>query len=169
MDQHAAHEKVNYERFMKRTKDKKKKYIQQLSPAIVVTLTPKEAVVYEEYKEFFADFGFEIESYGGTEYCIQGVLTDLYGIADKDAFVKLLDEISENVHGTDTSMIADKIATMACKASVKGNQKLSVIEAQALINELMTLDSPFTCPHGRPTIISMTQTEIEKKFKRIQN
>ena len=169
MDQHAAHEKVNYERFMKHMKDKKNKYVQQLSPAIVITLSPKEAVVYEEYKEFFADFGFEIESYGGTEYCIQGVPTDLYGIADKDAFVKLLDEISENVHGTDTSMIADKIATMACKASVKGNQRLSVAEAQALINELMTLDSPFTCPHGRPTIISMTQTEIEKKFKRIQN
>ena len=169
MDQHAAHEKINYERFMKHMKDKKNKYVQQLSPAIIITLTPKEAVVYEEYKEFFADFGFEIEAYGGAEYCIQGVPTDLYGIADQDAFVKLLDEINENVHGTDTSMIAEKIATMACKASVKGNQKLSVMEAQALINELMTLDSPFTCPHGRPTIISMTQTEIEKKFKRIQN
>lgn len=169
MDQHAAHEKVNYERFMKHLKENTKRYIQQVSPPVVVTLSPKEAAVYQEYKDYFADFGFEIEDFGGEEYTICGVPTDLYGIADKDAFVELLDEIVENVHGTDTTMIADKIATMACKASVKGNQRLSFEEADALIDELLTLESPFTCPHGRPTIISMTQTEIERKFKRIQN
>lgn len=169
MDQHAAHEKVNYERFMKRLQDKNQRFVQQVSPPIVVTMSPREAATYEEYKEYFANFGFEIEYFGGDEYTIHGVPTDLYGIADGDAFVELLDEIVENVHGTDTTMIADKIATMACKASVKGNQRLTVEEADALIDELLTLESPFTCPHGRPTIISMTQTEIEKKFKRIQD
>lgn len=169
MDQHAAHEKVNYERFMKRMKNKTERYVQQVSPPIVVTMSPKEAVTYEEYKDYFADFGFEIEHFGDTDYMIHGVPTDLYGIADEAAFVELLDEIMENVHGTDTTMIADKIATMACKASVKGGQKLTFEEADKLIDELLTLESPFTCPHGRPTIISMTQTEIEKKFKRIQD
>lgn len=169
MDQHAAHEKVNYERFMKHYRDKKHRYIQQLSPPIVVTMTPKEAAAYEEYKEYFAEFGFEIESFGGNEYTISGVPTDLYGIAEQDAFIELLDELLDNVNGTDTTMIPDKIATMACKASVKGNQQLSFAEADKLIDELLTLDSPFTCPHGRPTIISMTQAEIEKKFKRIQD
>ena len=169
MDQHAAHEKVNYERFMKRMKEKTGRFVQQVSPPIVVTMSPKEAVCYEEYKDYFADFGFEIEHFGDTDYMIYGVPTDLYGIADEAAFVELLDEIMENVHGTDTTMIADKIATMACKASVKGGQKLTFEEADKLIDELLTLESPFTCPHGRPTIISMTQTEIEKKFKRIQD
>jgi DNA mismatch repair protein MutL len=169
MDQHAAHEKVNYERFMKHRKEKSKRYVQQVSPPIVVTMTPKEAAAYEEYKDYFAEFGFEISDFGDSEYAIHGVPTDLYGIADKDAFIGLLDEIVENVHGTQADMIAGKIATMACKASVKGGQRLSFEEAEQLIDELLTLDSPFTCPHGRPTIISMTQTEIEKKFKRIQD
>ena len=113
--------------------------------------------------------GFEIEPFGGNEYAIRGVPTDLYGIADQDAFLELLDELMENVAGTDTTMIPSKIATMACKASVKGNQKLTFEEADRLIDELLTLDSPFTCPHGRPTIISMTKQEIERKFKRIQD
>lgn len=169
MDQHAAHEKVNYERFMKHYREKKNRYIQQLSPPILITMTPKEAAAYEEYKEYFAEFGFEIEYFGGNEYTICGVPTDLYGIAEQDAFIELLDELVENVNGTNTNMIPDKIATMACKASVKGNQQLSFAEADKLIDELLTLDSPFTCPHGRPTIISMTQAEIEKKFKRIQD
>lgn len=169
MDQHAAHEKVNYERFMKHYRDKKNHYIQQLSPPIVITMTPKEAAAYEEYKEYFADFGFEIESFGGNEYTISGVPIDLYGIAEQDAFIGLLDELVENIDGTNTTMIPDKIATMACKASVKGNQQLSFAEADKLIDELLTLDSPFTCPHGRPTVISMTQAELEKKFKRIQD
>ena len=169
MDQHAAHEKVNYERFMKRYKEKKNLFVQQVSPPIVISMTPKEAVCYEDCKDFFADMGFEIEPFGGNEYAIRGVPTDLYGIADQDAFLELLDELMENVAGTDTTMIPSKIATMACKASVKGNQKLTFEEADRLIDELLTLDSPFTCPHGRPTIISMTKQEIERKFKRIQD
>ena len=169
MDQHAAHEKVNYERFMKRYKEKKNLFVQQVSPPIVISMTPKETVCYEDCKDFFADMGFEIEPFGGNEYAIRGVPTDLYGIADQDAFLELLDELMENVAGTDTTMIPSKIATMACKASVKGNQKLTFEEADRLIDELLTLDSPFTCPHGRPTIISMTKQEIERKFKRIQD
>lgn len=169
MDQHAAHEKVNYERFMNRYKEKQNLFVQQVSPPIVISMTPKEAVCYEDCKDFFADMGFEIEPFGGNEYAIHGVPTDLYGIADQDAFLELLDELMENVTGTDTTMIPSKIATMACKASVKGNQKLTFEEADRLIDELLTLDSPFTCPHGRPTIISMTKQEIERKFKRIQD
>lgn len=167
LDQHAAHEKVNYERLMKEYKNRQI-CSQQLAPPILLTLTMQEQTILEEYKSYFKQLGFHIEPFGGNEYRITAVPATLYGMEDKEAFLTLLDSISTDMEITDPEKITDRIATMACKASVKGNQKLSYEEVEALMEQLMTLENPYTCPHGRPTIISMSQTEIEKRFKRIQ-
>ena len=167
LDQHAAHEKVNYERLMKEYKNRQI-CSQQLAPPILLTLTMQEQTILEEYKSYFEQLGFHIEPFGGNEYRITAVPATLYGMEDKEAFLTLLDSISTDMEITDPEKITDRIATMACKASVKGNQKLSYEEVEALMEQLMTLENPYTCPHGRPTIISMSQTEIEKRFKRIQ-
>ena len=169
MDQHAAHEKVNYERFMKRYKAHEGRYTQVVNPPIVVSLTPKEIDGYERFKDYFYDLGFDIEHFGGDEYSIHGVPTDMFGIADKEAFITLIDEVCEDIKEHDSDTIIINIATKACKASIKGGQKISYEEVDSLIDQLMECDSPFTCPHGRPTLISMTKKEIEKKFKRIQD
>ena len=169
MDQHAAHEKVNYERFMKRYKAHEGRYTQVVNPPIIVSLTPKEIDGYERFKDYFYDMGFDIEHFGGDEYSIHGVPTDMFGIADKEAFITLIDEVCEDIKDHDSDTIIINIATKACKASIKGGQKISYEEVDSLINQLMECDSPFTCPHGRPTLISMTKNEIEKKFKRIQD
>lgn len=167
LDQHAAHEKINYERLMKEYKNREI-CSQQLAPPILLTLTMQEQTILEEYKSYFKQLGFHIEPFGGNEYRITAVPATLYGMEDKEAFLTLLDSISTDMEITDPEKITDRIATMACKASVKGNQKLSYEEVEALMEQLMTLENPYTCPHGRPTIISMSQTEIEKRFKRIQ-
>ncbi len=167
LDQHAAHEKVNYEHLMKEYKNRQI-CSQQLAPPILLTLTMQEQTILEEYKSYFKQLGFHIEPFGGNEYRITAVPATLYGMEDKEAFLTLLDSISTDMEITDPEKITDRIATMACKASVKGNQKLSYEEVEALMEQLMTLENPYTCPHGRPTIISMSQTEIEKRFKRIQ-
>lgn len=165
MDQHAAHEKVNYEKLMHDFR-KKEIYSQGLEPPMVITANMAEAQALTRYKDVFAQLGFGIESFGGNEFCVREVPANLYGIGEKDIFIELLDSISsETIQNMD--IITDKIASMACKMSIKGNQKVSFREVEHLLDQLMELENPYQCPHGRPTIIKMTKYEIEKKFKRI--
>ncbi len=166
IDQHAAHEKVLYERTLKNL-EAKVFTSQQISPPIIVTLSMQEEEHLKNYMKYFEEIGFEIEHFGGREYSIRAVPDNLYGLAQKDLFIEMLDSLATDIKHTDNNMILDKIASMSCKAAVKGNHKLSLLEVENLINELLTLDNPYNCPHGRPTIISMSQYEIEKKFKRI--
>ena len=165
IDQHAAHEKVLYERTLKSLADKEITS-QMVSPPLILTLSMQEAEKLSVYQDYFRELGFEIEPFGGKEYAVSAVPANLYGLAEKDLFLELLDGL-EYVNGRNTQMILEKIASMSCKAAVKGNQRMSAAEAKALIEELLTLENPYNCPHGRPTIISMTKQEIEKKFKRI--
>lgn len=165
IDQHAAHEKVLYERTVKAL-EKKEIISQMVSPPLILTLNMQEAARLMEYQDYFKELGFEIEPFGGKEYAVSAVPANLYGLAGQDLFMELLDNL-EYAGGKNTEMILDKIASMSCKAAVKGNQRLSTAEARELIEELLTLDNPYNCPHGRPTIIAMTKQEIEKKFKRI--
>ncbi len=166
IDQHAAHEKIKYERFMKQFREHAV-VSQTLMPPLVVTLTGKERECYERHAGDFEALGFLIEEFGGSEYAIRGVPMDLYGYGGKDFFQEILDELEgESVSGTPEG-VRIRIATMACKAAVKGNMQLGRQEAEQLIDELLTLDNPYHCPHGRPTIIAMSKYELEKKFKRI--
>ncbi len=166
VDQHAAHEKVKYERLMKHYHEKDI-VTQTLNPPIVVTLSAKEEATYLSCRDVFAGLGFEIEDFGGREYALRGVPVDLYGQEEKTLFLSVLDEMSEGPLHKDLTVVEEKLATMACKSAVKGNHSFSFAEMEALIDELLTLDNPYNCPHGRPTIISMSKYEIEKKFKRI--
>lgn len=166
IDQHAAHEKVKYERFMKRFREHSVTS-QEINPPIIVTLTGREAACCRNHWKDFEALGFLIEEFGTNDYAIRAVPLDLYGYQEEEFFHELLYELeSENVTGTPES-IRIRIATMACKAAVKGNMRLSTAEAKELIDELLTLDNPYNCPHGRPTIIVMSKYELEKKFKRI--
>lgn len=165
MDQHAAHEKVKYERLMKQYHEKNITS-QRLMPPIIVSLTGQEETILKEYQDTFASMGFEIESFGGSEYALRSVPVDLYGCSEREMFLDVLDELCEGNRGN-LQAVQEKIASMSCKAAVKGNNRLSYAEAEKLIDELLTLDNPYNCPHGRPTIISMTKMEMEKKFKRI--
>ena len=166
IDQHAAHEKVKYERLIKRFREHDI-VSQTMNPPMIVTLNSREKECYLKHSEDFESLGFVIEEFGGNDYAIRGVPMDLYGYEKKEFFREILEELADDtVTGTPES-IRIRIATMACKAAVKGNMSLSRQEAEQLIDELLTLDNPYHCPHGRPTIISMTKYEIEKKFKRI--
>ncbi|MGN0161612.1 MAG: DNA mismatch repair endonuclease MutL [Lachnospiraceae bacterium] len=165
IDQHAAHEKVLYERIMARFKESKADS-QNLMPAVVVTLSLNDIEVLKENFETFHAFGYEVEAFGGQDYAITAVPLELYGLNEKDVFLEILDELAGGSYKTITSL-TDRMATIACKAAVKGNNHLSVPEAKELINELLTLENPYNCPHGRPTIVSMSKYEMEKKFKRI--
>lgn len=166
IDQHAAHEKVNFERMMKRLREKKPAS-QYLNPPILLTLTADEARVLEEHMSYFEQFGYVISSLGDRDYSISAIPTDLPELGKKELLLEILDELTDEAGMTTPDTIYDKIASMSCKAAVKGNNKLSLMEADALIGELLTLENPYACPHGRPTIISMSKTELEKKFKRI--
>lgn len=166
VDQHAAHEKVKYERLMRRFREKNI-VSQSINPPVIVTLSNREKECYLQHREDFASLGFEIEAFGGNDYAVRGVPMDLYGYTEESFFYEILDELAaETVTGTPEG-IRNRIATMACKAAVKGNMRISRQEMEALIDELLTLDNPYNCPHGRPTIVSMSKYEIEKKFKRI--
>ena len=166
IDQHAAHEKVNFERMMKRLREKKPAS-QYLNPPILLTLTADEARVLEEHMSYFEQLGYVISSLGDRDYSISAIPTDLPELSKKELLLEILDELTDETGMTTPDTIYDKIASMSCKAAVKGNNKLSLMEADALIGELLTLENPYACPHGRPTIISMSKTELEKKFKRI--
>ena len=166
IDQHAAHEKVYYERFVKRFREQTIES-QYLSPPLIVSLNLQEEALLETNRKYFEDFGFEIEPFGGKEYCINAVPTNLYGLDEEELFLEMLDNLASEKDKDPLGIFASRLATMACKAAVKGNHQMSVQEANMLIDELLTLDNPYHCPHGRPTIISMTKTELEKEFKRI--
>lgn len=165
IDQHAAHEKVNYERMMKRFREKNV-VSQTLIPAVIVSLSGQEEAVLKEHLEVFAGLGFEIEAFGGNEYALRSVPTDLYGCGEKEMFLEVLDQLAGG-SSQGIRVVEEKIASMSCKAAVKGNNLLSMAEAEALIDELLTLENPYNCPHGRPTIVAMTKSEMERKFKRI--
>ena len=166
IDQHAAHEKVNFERMMKRLREKTPAS-QYLNPPILLTLTADEARVLEEHMSYFEQLGYVISGLGDRDYSISAIPTDLPELGKKELLLEILDELTDEAGMTPPDTIYDKIASMSCKAAVKGNNKLSLMEADALIGELLTLENPYACPHGRPTIISMSKTELEKKFKRI--
>lgn len=165
IDQHAAHEKVLFERMMKNYQEKNV-LSQMVSPPLIVTLTAQEAELLEKYEDIFTGFGYEISPFGGREYAINAVPHNLYGIASQDLFVEVLDHLEE-VGEKPLDIITEKLASMSCKAAVKGNHALSFQEVERLIDELLTLEDPYHCPHGRPTIISISRQEMEKKFKRI--
>lgn len=166
IDQHAAHEKVLYERTLKGLKNKEHTS-QMLNPPMVISLSMQEEALLKKYMQHFTDLGYEIEHFGGMEYQICAVPGNLYNINKKELFIEILDDLSELSGRGNPELILEKIASMSCKAAVKGNMKLSRMEMESLIKELLTLDNPYQCPHGRPTIISMSKYEIEKKFKRI--
>ena len=167
IDQHAAHEKVLYERIVNNLKSKN--FTSQIvNPPIIVSLTSAEEEIIQKFKQEFEMFGFDIENFGGKEYSIHAVPDNLYNLSAKELFIEMIDSLSGiNNSINETDMILDKIATMSCKAAVKGNNKLSYQEMEALFKELITLDNPYNCPHGRPTIVSMSKYELEKKFKRV--
>lgn len=166
IDQHAAHEKVLYERFMKKF-EAREVTTQMVSPPQVISLNLQEDMLLKTHMEVFKRFGFEISGFGGREYSIHGVPANIYGISVQDLFVEILDSLENENSRQPLDIIAGRIATAACKAAVKGNNTLSFEEADQLIDELLGLENPYHCPHGRPTIISMTKYELEKKFKRI--
>lgn len=166
IDQHAAHEKVLYERNVKLWKSKEHSS-QLISPPLILTLSNKEEEILCTYQSYFEELGFEISSFGGKEYSITAVPMNLYGLAQRELFIELIDSLDTMTGKLTPDMIRDKLASMSCKAAVKGNQNLSYQEMDKLIDELMTLENPYNCPHGRPTIISMSKYELEKKFKRI--
>ena len=166
IDQHAPHEKVYYERLVKSFREKTVDS-QYLNPPLIVTLNLQEENILKENQKYFSQFGFEIEEFGGKEYRISAVPATLYGFSEEALFLEMLDQLSGSREKDALDIFASRLATMACKAAVKGNHAMSAKEAEKLIDELLTLDNPYHCPHGRPTIISMTRTELEKKFKRI--
>ena len=166
IDQHAAHEKVYYERFVKKFHENTVD-AQYLTPPLIVTLNLQEEGLLKANEDYFRQFGFEIEHFGGKEYCISAVPSNLYGLSEEELFLEMLDHLAGEGDKDALDIFASRLATMACKAAVKGNHAMSPAEAEKLLDELLTLDNPYHCPHGRPTVISMTKTELEKKFKRI--
>lgn len=166
IDQHAAHEKIHYERLMKQFRAKQV-ISQQLMPPIIVTLTGREELTFKEHSKAFVELGFQVEEFGGSEYTLRSVPVDLYGCNEKEMFLEVLDRLSEGTGFGGLKVVEEKIASMSCKAAVKGNQFLSFREAERLIDQLLTLDNPYNCPHGRPTMVVMTKDEMERKFKRI--
>lgn len=166
IDQHAAHEKVLYERLMKELKERSFQS-QLLSPPVVLNLNMAEEQLFLKYRRYFADMGFEIENFGERAYAVRALPANLPGLGSAGALLELIDSLSEITGNISSDSMLDKVASMSCKAAVKGNHSMSSMEAKALIDELLTLENPYNCPHGRPTIISMTRHELEKKFKRI--
>jgi len=166
IDQHAAHEKVLYEKTMKALKEKQYN-AQLLEPPIILTLSMREEEAIKKHMEVLMKLGFEIEEFGGKEYAVRAVPSDLYGLAQNEILIGLIDGLVDEVYNETPEMILEKIASISCKAAVKGNHRLSSVEASALIDQLLTLENPYHCPHGRPTIVSMSKYELEKKFKRI--
>ena len=167
IDQHAAHEKVLYEKLYARYRSHTPSS-QYLEPPLILTLSIKEETALKEHLDSFKALGFEIEAFGGNDYAVRAVPMELYGFNARDILIEMIDQLSSETGRLHDEMIADHLATAACKAAVKGNHRLSFKEADALIDLLLKADNPYTCPHGRPTIISMSKYELEKKFKRIQ-
>lgn len=167
IDQHAAHERVLYERTLREMKSREFTS-QYLSPPIILSLSMQEAQLLNENMDRFSRIGFEIEPFGGEEYAVRAVPDNLFSIAKKELLMEMIDDLTEGLSTSMTpELIDEKVASLSCKAAVKGNNRLSAQEVDKLISELLTLDNPYHCPHGRPTIIAMTKRDLEKKFKRI--
>ena len=166
IDQHAAHEKVLYERLMKDLRNRTFQS-QMLSPPIILNLSMQEEELFIKYRSCFTEMGFEIEEFGEKAYAVRAVPANLPGVARREILMELLDSLSDITGSGNSESLMDKVASMSCKAAVKGNHQMSAMEAKALIDELLSLENPYNCPHGRPTIISMSKYELEKKFKRI--
>lgn len=167
IDQHAAHERVLYEKTLQSMKTREFTS-QMISPPIILNLTMQESDLLKKYMDRFTRIGFEFEEFGQESYAVRAVPGNLFHIAKKELLLEMLDSLSDEItrnHSSD--LIDEKIASMSCKAAVKGNMHLTAQEADALIGELLTLENPYHCPHGRPTIIAMSKRELEKKFKRI--
>jgi DNA mismatch repair protein MutL len=166
IDQHAAHEKVLYEKTMKALHEKQYN-AQMLEPPVILSLSMREEEIIQKYSKELKRIGFEIEEFGGKEYAVRAVPGDLFGLAQKEILIEMIDELVDEAHNETPDIILEKIASVSCKAAVKGNHRISPQEASSLIDQLLTLENPYHCPHGRPTIISMSKYELEKKFKRI--
>ena len=167
IDQHAAHERVLYEK-TKKGLSSKEHFAQYVNPPIILDLSMKEAELLNAHMDSFTRVGFEIEPFGQDAYAVRSVPANLFSLARKDLLLEMLDDLSDEIYtGLTPEIIEDKIATMSCKAAVKGNMNLSYDEADALIGELLQLENPYHCPHGRPTMITISKYEMEKKFKRI--
>ncbi len=166
IDQHAAHEKVLYEKMMGQFADREFTS-QQISPPVIITMTMQEQELFQKYEDQFQKAGFEVNPFGGREYAVCAVPANLYNLNQKELFLEMLDGLSLEIGKSTPDLILEKIASMSCKAAVKGSQRLSTQEAEHLLADLLELENPYHCPHGRPTIIAMSKTEIEKKFKRI--
>ena len=166
IDQHAAHEKVMFEKLMDRL-SKKEVSSQMINPPIILNLSLNEANLINKYMDNFKEVGFEIEAFGGQDFAVRAVPADLYTLDSYDVLMQIIDNLSNENGRMVPDMITEKIASMSCKAAVKGNNKMSTQEANALIDQLLSLENPYNCPHGRPTIISMSHYELDKKFKRI--
>ena len=166
IDQHAAHEKVLFEKTFRSLKSRE--YTSQfISPPIILTLSMQEEELLKKHMDVFTRVGFEIEPFGGNEYAVRAVPDNLFSLAKKELLMEMLDGLSEDSGAAGPEAVYDRIASMSCKAAVKGNNRLSEQEADRLIDELLGLENPYACPHGRPTIISISKYEMEKKFKRI--
>lgn len=168
VDQHAAHEKVMFERLMKQMSNKQT-LSQQLLPAKVLHLDSIEHTTVMNHLDFFEQTGFDIEDFGDDSIVVRAMPDDIMGVNPQHLFDELLNALTEDIGSISMDFFVEKLSTMACKAAIKGNTEITTMEADTLIDELLTLDNPYNCPHGRPTMISLTKTEIERKFKRIQN
>lgn len=166
IDQHAAHEKVMFESLMYKLNNKQIG-TQMINPPIILNLSMNEAALLEKYLENFKEVGFEIEAFGGQDYAVRGVPSDLYSLDSYEVLMDIVDNLSNETGKMVPDIVTEKIASMSCKAAVKGNSRMSIQEANALIEQLLSLENPYNCPHGRPTIISISKYELEKKFKRI--
>ncbi len=166
IDQHAAHEKVLYEKTMASLKERQQTS-QTVDPPIVLTLSNREETLIRQYQQTFQELGFEIEPFGGREYAVRTVPDNLFSIAQKELLTELLDTLSEDLTAGSSELIRERVAMISCKAAVKGNHSMTAAEAEQLVEQLLLLENPYACPHGRPTIISMSKYELEKKFKRI--
>lgn len=167
VDQHAAHEKVNYERLLKQLDERKEDFSQNLLTPIVLHLSPVETDTYQKCQDVFEKLGFEIEEFGINSFAIRAIPYNLFGIDSEEFFHRLLDELMEKEGIFTPSFVAEKLASMSCKAAIKGGMKISLCEMQNLMKQLMSLDNPYNCPHGRPVFIKISKYELEKKFKRI--
>ena len=166
IDQHAAHEKVLYERFIKQI-EQNKPLTQMVNPPVVISLSMFGQQVLEENIQVFEKLGYCIESFGGNEYILNGVPAQLPDIATQELFIEIIDGLASNKNDTTPGTLLERVATMSCKAAVKGGSRLDERQAQELLKELMQLENPYNCPHGRPVMVKITQRELEKKFKRI--
>lgn len=166
IDQHAAHEKVKYERLCEQIR-RGETLSQQVCPPVILTFSGQEESIFLEYAQYFRKMGFEIEPFGGNEYAVRAVPTELFGRSARELLEEVLDELAQGPVKGEPDTVASRLASMSCKAAVKGGKAMSVREAEALLDELLTLDNPYHCPHGRPTVITMSKHELEKKFSRI--